>query len=116
MDANGGGHDYGDRALSSSITAIAPTYANGSIQHSGSTVPFEPLADLVRKSLIAEYRLQPKDLKPYGGDPFEWGHDPGDGVSRPGPTHKRAGVETRLHRAQVCSAVERVLVNHRPIS
>lgn len=50
----------------------------------GSFVPFEPLADLVRKSIVKEYGVRPSDLAPYRGDPLECAHDPGDGVARPG--------------------------------
>lgn len=49
-----------------------------------SLVPFEPLADLVRQSIVKEYGVHPSDLAPYGGDPLEWAHDSGDGIVRPG--------------------------------
>ena len=49
-----------------------------------SIVPFEPLADQVRRSIINEYGVRPDDLVPYGGDPLEWAHYAGDGILRPG--------------------------------
>jgi hypothetical protein len=51
---------------------------------SSSLVPFTPLADLVRRSIISEYRVRPSELVPYGDDPLEWAHYPGDGIARPG--------------------------------
>lgn len=50
-----------------------------------SATAFEPLSDLVRRSILEEYRISPEDLTRYGGDPLEWAHYPGDGVPRPGP-------------------------------
>lgn len=49
-----------------------------------SVVPFEPLADLVRRSIVKEYSIRPEDLRPYGGDPLEWAHYAGDGKVKPG--------------------------------
>ena len=49
-----------------------------------SLVPFSPLADQVRRSIINEYGVRPNDLAPYRGDPLEWAHYPGDGIARPG--------------------------------
>ena len=49
-----------------------------------SVVPFEPMADRVRHSIINEYGVSQKDLAAYGGDPLEWAHYPGDGIARPG--------------------------------
>jgi hypothetical protein len=50
-----------------------------------SLVPFAPVADIVRRSIIAEYGVGPGDLAPYGDDVLEWAHYPGDGIARPGP-------------------------------
>src|SRR5580698_6486120 len=49
-----------------------------------SLVPFTPMADQVRRSIIKEYGILPNELAPYGGDPLEWAHYPGDGIARPG--------------------------------
>ena len=49
-----------------------------------SVTPFDPFADLIRRSIVREYGIHPEDLAPYGGDPLEWAHYPGDGIPRPG--------------------------------
>lgn len=49
-----------------------------------SFVPFEPLANRMRQSIIKEYGVRPNDLESFGGDPLEWAHQPGDGSMRPG--------------------------------
>lgn len=53
---------------------------------SSSLVPFAPLAERVRQSIILEYGLRPVDLIPYNGDALKWAHYPGDGIAHPGPT------------------------------
>lgn len=55
-----------------------------------SLVPFAPLADQVRRSIIDEYRVRPSELVPYGGDPLQWAHYPGDGNPVPGVEAFRA--------------------------
>ena len=49
-----------------------------------SLVPFKPLADLVRRSIIREYGIRPSELARYRGDSLEWAHYPGDGIPSPG--------------------------------
>lgn len=51
---------------------------------SSTLLPFLPLADQVRRSIIQEYRIRPADLTPYRGDALEWAHDPGRDESGPG--------------------------------
>ena len=40
-----------------------------------SVVPFDPLADVMRESIVKDYGLQPQDLANYGGDALRWAHD-----------------------------------------
>lgn len=48
------------------------------------SVPFSSVEDLLRRSIVSEYGVKAVDLVPFGGDPLEWAHYPGDGTVRPG--------------------------------
>jgi hypothetical protein len=46
--------------------------------------PFADVIDMVRSSVIKEYRLLPIDLAPFGSDPLQWLDDQGGMRVAPG--------------------------------